>query len=146
MGESYKIIPFNREYRDQVIDLWNAVFNYETAHNDPSVIIRKKEDFGDDLFFMAAAGSREVIGSVMAGYDGHRGWIYSLAVSPRHRRKGIGRALMRHAEESLSALGCMKINLQIMEGNEGVESFYRDLGYTTEKRISMGKRITENIP
>jgi len=146
MEPSILIRPYNREHREAVIRIWNLVFRYETAHNEPSLILEKKEAFSDSLFFVAETDDREVIGTVMAGYDGHRGWIYSLAVSPAHQRKGIGSKLMEHAEKALTDLGCMKINLQIMEGNEGVESFYRTLGYSTEKRISMGKRIPENIP
>ncbi len=53
--------------------------------------------------------------------------------------------MVRHAEERLKLLGCPKINLQIMQGNQAVEAFYRKLGYQTEQRISMGKKIPENI-
>ncbi len=81
----------------------------------------------------------------MAGYDGHRGWIYSLAVLPRCRREGVGSRLVQHAEEHLRTLGCAKINLQILKGNEAVVSFYQKLGYEVERRISMGKKIPENI-
>jgi len=81
----------------------------------------------------------------MAGYDGHRGWIYSIAVSPNYRKQRIGSTLLAFAERKLSEIGCMKINLQIMEGNEAVENFYLANGYHTEKRISMGKRLPENI-
>ena len=78
-------------------------------------------------------------------YDGHRGWIYSIAVSPNYQKKGIGSSLLAFAERKLSELGCMKINLQIMEGNEVVENFYLANEYQTEKRISMGKRLQENL-
>jgi len=99
---------------------------------------------GDGLFFVAEAGEK-VVGTIMAGYDGHRGWIYSVAVLPEYRKRGLGSQLMRHAEERLKFLGCPKINLQIMQENEAVEAFYRNLGYETEQRISMGKKIPENI-
>jgi len=82
----------------------------------------------------------------MCGYDGHRGWIYSLAVSPSHRRQGIGTQLVHHGERELVRRGCVKINLQIIEGNEAVVAFYSALGYSVEKRISMGKPIPGNIP
>lgn len=77
----------------------------------------------------------------MAGYDGHRGWIYSLAVLPQNRLQGIGSRLVRHAEQQLQRLGCAKINLQIFQGNAAVVEFYRKLGYQTEPRISMGKQL-----
>ena len=98
----------------------------------------------DDLFFVALPG-HEVVGTVLAGYDGHRGWLYSVAVHPSHRRKGIGMNLVRHAEDALTARGCMKINLQIVSSNESVKTFYESLGYSTEPRISMGKKIESNI-
>lgn len=75
----------------------------------------------------------------MAGYDGHRGWLYAVAVSQQSRRSGVGTALVRTAEAALQDLGCSKINLQVRVGNEEVTSFYRGLGYAIEERISMGR-------
>jgi len=77
----------------------------------------------------------------MAGYDGHRGWLYSVAVRRAFQRKGVGSALVREAERRLLALGCPKINLQIMLANYSVAAFYRKLGYAIEERISMSKPI-----
>ena len=131
-------------HRSQVIALWQSVFGYEAAHNRPKLVIDRKVAFGDGLFFVATAGN-VVLGTVMAGYDGHRGWIYSVAVSPAHRRKRIGSQLIQFAENALASKGCVKVNLQIMEGNESVAAFYASLGFSAEKRISMGKRIHENI-
>lgn len=132
-------------HRSQVIALWETVFGYETAHNRPDLVIAKKLAVNDQLFFVATEGSA-VVGTVMAGYDGHRGWLYSVAVAPTHRRQGIGTQLITHAERALAAKGCMKINLQIVAGNERVSEFYAALGYTVEPRVSMGKKLPENIP
>jgi ribosomal protein S18 acetylase RimI-like enzyme len=132
-------------HRGQVIALWETVFGYEAAHNKPDLVIDKKLEFGDELFFVAVADGA-VVGTVMAGYDGHRGWIYSVAVAPSHRRQGIGTQLVTHAERALTGKGCVKINLQILEGNEKVSGFYASLGYAVEKRVNMGKKILENIP
>jgi ribosomal protein S18 acetylase RimI-like enzyme len=82
-----------------------------------------------------------VIGTVMGGYDGHRGWVYSVAVRPAERRKGVGTALLGRLEEAFVARGCLKVNLQVRESNAGVAAFYERLGYTVEERISMGKRL-----
>jgi ribosomal protein S18 acetylase RimI-like enzyme len=142
----FTIKPFdNLGHREQVITLWEAVFGYETAHNSPNLVIDKKVVINDGLFFVAIVGS-EVVGTIMAGYDGHRGWIYAVAVHPNHRQQGIGSGLVSHAERELAEKGCMKINLQIMQGNETVSAFYASLGYSEEQRVSMGKRIHENIP
>jgi ribosomal protein S18 acetylase RimI-like enzyme len=139
------LVPYqDASHREQVISLWRAVFGYEAKHNEPSLVIDKKREV-DDLFFVAVDGGA-VAGTVMCGYDGHRGWIYSLAVATSHRRQGIGTRLVSHAERALIRKGCMKINLQIMEGNESVAAFYSSLGYSVEKRVSMGKLLAENVP
>jgi len=140
------IAPFvNTVHRRQVVALWETVFCYEAAHNDPALVIDKKLVVDDQLFFVAVA-EQAVVGTIMAGYDGHRGWIYSVGVAPSHRRRGIGSRLVAHAEQALTGLGCVKINLQILAGNESVAGFYTALGYAVEQRVSMGKRITQNIP
>jgi len=77
----------------------------------------------------------------MAGYDGHRGWLYTVAVSPQYRRQGIGRKLVQHAESALIEMGCLKINLQVRASNAEVVAFYQRLGYLVEERISMGKLL-----
>ena len=143
---SLNIVRFNsKRHKDQVIELWTNVFGYESSRNDPHLAIEKKEAVSDGLFFVAESAKHGVIGTVMCGYDGHRGWVYSLAVRPDLQNQGIGKELMIHAENALTNLGCVKINLQILEDNEKVQMFYRSLGYTTEKRISMGKEISENM-
>jgi ribosomal protein S18 acetylase RimI-like enzyme len=133
----------DKSHRDQVIALWKTAFAYESAHNRPDLAIDKKLAVNDDLFFVALADNT-VVGTIMAGYDGHRGWIYSVAVSPSHRRQSIGSQLVTHAECALIAKGAVKINLQVMQGNEAVTAFYAGLGFSVEKRISMGKQIPQN--
>lgn len=140
------ITPFvDAVHRPQVVALWETVFGYEAAHNHPDLVIDKKLAVDDKLFFVAVA-EQAVVGTIMAGYDGHRGWIYSVAVAPSHRRQGIGSRLVAHAEQALTGLGCVKINLQILAGNESVAGFYAALGYAVEQRVSMGKRISQNTP
>jgi ribosomal protein S18 acetylase RimI-like enzyme len=134
----------NNHHRHSVIALWKTVFGYETAHNTPSLAIDKKLAVADGLFFVALQ-DEEAIGTILAGYDGHRGWLYSVAVHPAHRRKGLGAKLVRHAEDALIARGCMKINLQIVSANASVAAFYESLGYSIEPRISMGKKLEANI-
>jgi ribosomal protein S18 acetylase RimI-like enzyme len=140
------ITPYvNAIHRSQVVALWKNVFGYEATHNNPCLAIDKKLEVDDELFFVAVMDAA-VVGTIMAGYDGHRGWLYSLAVDPLHRRQGIGSRLVSHAERALTHKGCVKINLQILEGNESVTAFYETLGFSVEKRISMGKRIPANVP
>lgn len=134
-----KIIPYNdSKHREQVTGLWTAVFGYSAARNNPEFSIDKKLAHGDGLFWVAEESDR-VRGTIMAGYDGHRGWLYSLAVATGSRFKQIGTELLKQAEEKLKQLGCVKINLQILSSNEAVKQFYMKNGYNVEERISMGK-------
>lgn len=140
-----EIVAFdNSAHRDQVVRLWELVFGYGAPHNAPALVIDKKLAAADGLFFVALTGGA-VVGTIIAGYDGHRGWIYSMAVHPNHRGRAIGSQLLSFAEKHLASRGCLKINLQIMEGNEQVRAFYEANGYSVEERISMGKRLPENI-
>ena len=123
-----------------VIALWNEVFGYTAAHNEAAEVIRRKLALDRDLFFVAVQEGA-IVGTVMGGYDGHRGWIYAVAVSEPHRGRGTGTALVRHVEQALRALGCPKINLQVLGTNSGAVRFYEKLGYSVEERISMGKIV-----
>jgi ribosomal protein S18 acetylase RimI-like enzyme len=123
-----------------VIALWREALPDSAPHNDPAAAIRRKLAVGRDLFYVAAVDGA-VVGTVMGGYDGHRGWVYSLAVKPEYRRRGIATALVRRLEESLAGRGCPKVNLQVRASNAGVVAFYEKLGYGVEERVSMGKRL-----
>ncbi|XXJ21305.1 GNAT family acetyltransferase [Desulfovibrio caledoniensis] len=124
-------------HRERVMALWREVFGYLATYNDPAFAIDRKIAV-DDLFWVAEDGD-DVLGTVMAGYDGHRGWIYSMAVAPDRRGQGLGSRLLDHALEALKQRGCVKVNLQILESNEAVRRFYEANGFTAEPRLSMGK-------
>ena len=128
------------DHRAQVIHLWESVFAYQAPHNDPALTIDKKLLTKDELFFVAEADG-VVFGTAMAGYDGHRGWLYAIAVHPHHRNSGLGRDLVNHSEQALAKLGCLKVNLQIVASNQATTEFYEKLGYQIEPRISMGKLL-----
>ncbi len=123
-----------------VIALWTSVFAYSAPHNDPARVIRDKLAVQRELFIVALLDG-VVVGTVMGGYDGHRGWIYSLAVDPRVRRRGVGTALTRPIEQALTQRGCPKINLQVLASNAGTVAFYQKLDYAVEERVSMGKLL-----
>ena len=133
-----------RAYREAdeqaVIAQWNLLLSDGAPHNDPATAIRKKLAVDRDLFLVAVA-EEKVIGTVMGGYDGHRGWIYSVAVDPAHQRRGVGSALLHRVEEALIQRGCPKVNLQVRTSNAEVIAFYRQLGYAVEERVTMGKRL-----
>jgi len=121
--------------------LWEEVFPNDPAWNRAEAAIPKKTAFQPELV-LVAEDAGQVVGTAMAGYDGHRGWLYAVAVKPTRQREGIGAMLVVEAEQSLKNLGCGKINLQVRSTNQGVIGFYRRLGYEVEDRVSMGKRAT----
>ena len=132
-----------REYRpadeEAVVALWVAC-ELTRPWNDPRKDIARKLEDSPGLLLVGEDGGR-VLGSVMAGYDGHRGWINYLAVDLAWRRRGLGRALMDAAEERLLALGCAKVNLQVRDENEAARGFYEAIGYRLEPIVSFGKRL-----
>jgi len=125
--------------KDAVIELWQTVFPDDPPHNEPSQVIAAKLRV-DDLIFVAETNG-EIIGACMAGYDGHRGWLYAVAVHPAHRRGGTGAKLVKYSLQALKQLGCIKVNLQIRSTNTEVANFYQSLGFSVEDRISMGTFI-----
>lgn len=137
---NFEIRPYVESDELQVVALWREVFPESSQWNHPETDIQRKLAVQRDLFLVAVADDR-VVGTTMGGYDGHRGWVHLVVVSPKRQRQGIGTALMERVEVALLDLGCPKINLQVRAGNEPVVSFYRKLGYAVEERVSMGKRL-----
>jgi len=134
------IRKYQAEDREKLIALWQQVFPNDPPHNKPSAILDAKLAV-DDLIFVAE-DKDDIIGACMAGYDGHRGWLYAVAVSPDHRRVGIGKELVTTAIRAMQKLGCIKVNLQIRANNTTVAEFYRSLGFGVEERMSMGVLLT----
>jgi ribosomal protein S18 acetylase RimI-like enzyme len=131
-----KIRKYQDTDRNDLIVLWSTIFPNPAPHNKPSIALEAKLAV-DDLIFVAEHEGA-LIGICIAGYDGLRGWLYTVGVSPEARHKGIGSALIKHAIDSLKALGCTKVNLQIRAGNTEVTAFYASLGFAIEARVSMG--------
>lgn len=133
-----------RIYDDRDFDgidaLWREAFPSNSTENQAEHVIPAKRAIQPDLLFVAVERG-DVLGSVMAGYDGHRGWLYFVAVRKSKRRRGLGAALVRHAEQALLSIGCSKVNLQVRASNDAVVSFYRQLGYAVEDRASLGRRL-----
>jgi ribosomal protein S18 acetylase RimI-like enzyme len=134
-----QIRPYQASDLAQVLALWRAC-NLTIAVNDPRKDIERKLAVSPELFLLGEFEGR-VVASVMAGYEGHRGWINYLAVAPSYRRKSYGRLMMAAAEQLLDELECPKINLQVRSANAAVVAFYASLGYVTDDVVSMGKRL-----
>ena len=135
-----EIRPHGSEDQSQVVALWKAGFPYDPPWNEPVSVIRRKLTVQPELLLIGHVNSR-IVATVMAGFDGVRGWIHHLAVLAEYRRKGIATMLMHSAEQGLEAQGCPKVNLQVRATNTAVISFYRSLGYDVEERISLGKLL-----
>jgi ribosomal protein S18 acetylase RimI-like enzyme len=125
----------------QVVELLAKVLPDNQPHNDPATSIASKLAI-DDAMYVADIDS-VAAGFVMTGYDGHRGWIYQLAVLPEYRRHGIGSQLIETALAHLETVGCRKVNLQIRADNTDVVDFYESIGFRQENRISMGLLINK---
>jgi ribosomal protein S18 acetylase RimI-like enzyme len=131
--------PFETEDEAPVVDLWRRC-RLTVPWNDPHEDIALKRAFQPDLFFVGTIAG-QIVATVMAGYEGHRGWINYLGVAPQVRRRGIGRRMMQEAERALRELGCVKINLQVRETNQAVIAFYERLGFSNDHVLSLGKRL-----
>jgi hypothetical protein len=134
------IRPYEPRDEAQVIALWRD--QLPGGWQDPADSLRRKLAVNDGLLFVAIdEATGHVIGATLGGYDGHRGWIYSVCVDAAHRRRGVGTLLLRTVEAQLIARGAPKINLQVRATNTQVIAFYESLGYATETHMSMGKRV-----
>lgn len=134
-----KIRSFHPADENSVIALWREC-GLTRPWNDPHRDIQRKLSEQPELFLVATIGDA-LVGSAMVGFDGHRGWVYYLAVSLQHRKQSIGRALMHEAERLLMERGCPKINLLVRSSNAEVIAFYRKLGYAQDDAISLGRRL-----
>jgi ribosomal protein S18 acetylase RimI-like enzyme len=134
-----RIRPFEPADEAAVVALWHEC-GLTRPWNDPRRDIARKLTEQPELFLVGSVGAR-VIATAMVGFDGHRGWVYYLAVAVSHRHQSIGRALMHEAERLLIERGCPKLNLMVRSSNAEVIAFYRALGYTPDDVVSLGRRL-----
>ncbi len=137
-----EIRAYRESDQDAIVALW-VECGLAVPWNDPEKDIYRKLSIQRELFLVGSVGSR-LVGTVMAGYDGHRGWINYLAVATDCQNMGFGRRLMGEAEALLREMGCPKINLQVRNSNAGVVGFYWSMGYSVDNVVSMGKRLEED--
>ncbi|MBG6238849.1 ribosomal protein S18 acetylase RimI-like enzyme [Mycetocola sp. CAN_C7] len=141
-----RIRPFSKNDRtddtESVVALWREC-GLTRPWNDPYADIVRKLSSQPELFLVGETEAG-VQASVMVGFDGHRGWMYYLAVASDRRGTGLGRALVAEAERLLTERGCPKIMLMVRSTNEHVVAFYRTLGYATDEVVVLGKRLIED--
>ena len=139
-----QIRPYTPADETAVIALWQRC-ELTRPWNDTRKDIERKLTVQPELFVV---GERQgqIVATAMAGFDGHRGWINYLAVSPEVQKQGLGRQLMTHVEQALTAMGCPKLNLQVRAGNAQALAFYQAIGYGQDELVSMGKRLISDQP
>ena len=133
------IRAFRQGDEDAVVALWQAC-GLTRPWNDPGKDNARKMTVQPELFLVGLVENK-LVATLMAGYEGHRGWVNYLAVAREHRRQGFGRVLMQEAEERLLALGCPKVNIQVRASNAEALGFYRGIGYVQDEAVSLGKRL-----
>ena len=122
-----------------IIALWHRC-GLVVPQNNPQKDIAAKRQYQSELFFVGTLDD-DIVATAMSGYDGHRGWVYYLAVDPEHRYKGFGRKIIDHVIAALRRKGCQKLNLQVRTSNTGVLKFYRRLGFSDDDVVSLGMRL-----
>ena len=134
------IRQYNERDREQVIELWKTC-NLTRPWNDPNKDLDRKKGTGEELFIVLEYEDK-IVGTVMGGYDGHRGVMNYLAVSPKFRGNGFGKMLVVEAENKLRQLGCPKVNLLVRSDNVEVSHFYEGMDYKKQDDVSVfGKRL-----
>ena len=138
------IRPFRPSDASSVIRLWQRC-ELLRPWNDPHEDIQRKLRVQPELFLVGVLGE-ELVATAMAGYEGHRGWVNYLAVSPERRREGLGCAMMCEVERLLAKAGCPKVNVQVRSTNPAAIGFYRRLGYRVDEVVGLGKRLEHDGP
>lgn len=124
-----------------VIELWEQA-GLTRPWNPPEVDLQRALD-GATSTVLGAFTEQQLVGTIMVGHDGHRGWIYYLAVAESHRGSGLGRQLMTAGETWLHKRGAVKVQLMIRSSNSDVLSFYDHLGYQDDDVRVRSKRLSQ---
>jgi ribosomal protein S18 acetylase RimI-like enzyme len=120
-----------------VIALWQRC-GLTRPWNDPAADIALARK-GTNAAVLAGRDGEAIVASAMVGHDGHRGWVYYVAVDPDHRQRGYGRAIMAAAEDWLRQAGIAKLQLMVRPDNSMVQAFYESIGYDEQERIIYAK-------
>ena len=137
-----EIRVYRQEDFEEVLTLWERC-DLLRPWNDPELDIERKINHSPEFFLVAEVGG-DVVGTLMGGYDGHRGSVGYLGVHPDYRGRGIANALVNRLEKKLIARGCPKINLMVRAENDAVVSMYEKLGYEISDTLLLGKRLIED--
>ena len=123
------------------VDLWREA-GLTLPWNDPEADLRRGMR-GPDSTVLACVDGGRLIGTAMVGHDGHRGWVYYLAVDEGHRHRGVGRNLMQACEQWTLERDVPKLQLMVRAGNDAVLAFYEKLGYEVSDVVVLGRRLDD---
>ena len=143
-AEDFTIDCYRAGDEAELLALWQAC-GLVVPWNNPRADIARKTADSPGLFFVGKIGER-LVASCMAGYDGHRGWIYYLAVHPSLQRSGYAARLVSHCENKLRELGCPKIDLMVRNTNQAVIAFYQAIGFDLDPVVVLSKRLQADEP
>lgn len=138
-----QIRTFRPKDQDAVIALWQRC-GLTRPWNDPALDIERKCSEDPTLFLVGTDDHDRVMASAMVGFDGHRGWLYYLAIDPERQRRGYGRVLIEQAERLLIERGCPKLMLMVRRGQPALEEYYGALGFEESEVVTMGKRLIKD--
>jgi len=130
---------FQDEDVSAVVLLWQRC-NLTVPWNDPVLDIDRKKKHQPELFLVGLMENR-LIATAMGGYDGHRGWIYYLAVDPDFSKRGFGSLIINEVEQRIKRTGCPKINVMVRKSNQAIVDFYYNHGYVLDEVSCLGKRL-----
>ena len=137
-----KVRAYQHKDRASTTTLWQEAFPTDPAWNEPGLVIDRKTKIQPELFLVAvdeeSISGHIVAGTVVAGYDGFRGWLHHVAVRGNYQGHGVARLLIEDALKRLTNMGCPKVNLQVRASNREVRGFYQELGFVEEDRLNFG--------
>ena len=134
-----EIRRFRKTDIESVLELWEDC-GLVVPWNNPRLDIERKLRHQPELFIVGIIDNN-IIATAMAGYDGHRGWVYYLAINPNYQKSGYGKLMMDEAERILLKMGCPKINIMVRDTNLDVINFYKSIGYETQSVSTLGIRL-----
>jgi ribosomal protein S18 acetylase RimI-like enzyme len=142
--QTLAITPIDDADVADVVALWQTC-GLTRPWNDPAADIALARR-GSNATVLIGRDDSSIVATVLVGHDGHRGWVYYLAVNPDHRHKGYGRVMMDAAERWLRERGIEKLQLLVRADNKSVKNFYQSLGYSEQERIIYAKWLDGREP
>jgi ribosomal protein S18 acetylase RimI-like enzyme len=135
-----KIVPLPESLYSAAVRLWQDS-GLTRPWNNPEADLRRAAAGPSSAVLAGVEDDQRLLATAMVGHDGHRGWVYYLAVDPARRGHGLGRTMMEACEAWVRAQQIPKIQLMVRATNEATVGFYQHLGYTDSEVVVLGRRL-----